>query len=59
MDYIIISTFGSDKPGIVSHLTGVITSHGGNIEESRMIKLGADFTSMILVSVSSEKRHIF
>jgi len=54
MDHIIISTFGSDKPGIVSHLTGVITSNGGNIEESRMIKLGADFTSMILVSISSE-----
>ena len=54
MDYIIISAFGTDRPGIVSHLTGTITSHGGNIEESRMIKLGTDFTTMILVSVSTE-----
>jgi glycine cleavage system transcriptional repressor len=54
MDYIIISAFGSDKPGIVSHLTGAITSHGGNIEESRMVKLGTDFTTMILASVSTE-----
>ena len=54
MNHIIISTFGSDKPGIVSHLTGIITSHGGNIEESRMVKLGTDFTSMILISISSE-----
>ena len=54
MDYIIISAFGTDKPGIVSHLTGAITSHGGNIEESRMVKLGTDFTTMILVSVSAE-----
>jgi len=54
MDYIIISAFGADRPGIVSHLTGAITSHGGNIEESRMVKLGADFTTMILVSVSTE-----
>lgn len=54
MNHIIISAFGSDKPGIVSRLTGTITSHGGNIEESRMIKLGTDFTTMILVSVSSE-----
>ncbi len=54
MDYIIISAFGSDRPGIVSHLTGAITSHGGNIEESRMVKLGTDFTTMILVSVSTE-----
>ena len=54
MDHIIISAFGSDRPGIVSHLTGAITSHGGNIEESRMVRLGADFTTMILVSVSAE-----
>ena len=54
MDHIIISAFGADKPGIVSHLTGTITTHGGNIEESRMMKLGSDFTTMILVSVSAE-----
>ena len=54
MDYIIISAFGADRPGIVSHLTGAITTHGGNIEESRMMKLGSDFTTMILVSVSAE-----
>ena len=54
MDHIIISAFGADKPGIVSHLTGAITTHGGNIEESRMMKLGSDFTTMILVSVSAE-----
>ena len=54
MDHIIISAFGADKPGIVSHLTGAITNHGGNIEESRMIKLGSDFTTMILVSVSAD-----
>jgi glycine cleavage system transcriptional repressor len=54
MDHIIISAFGEDRPGIVSHLTGTITSHGGNIEESRMMKLGTDFTTMILVSVSTE-----
>ena len=54
MNHIIISAFGADKPGIVSHLTGTITTHGGNIEESRMMKLGSDFTTMILVSVSAE-----
>ncbi len=54
MDHIIISAFGSDRPGIVSHLTSAITTHGGNIEKSRMMKLGTDFTTMILVSVSTE-----
>ena len=54
MKYIIISAFGKDKPGIVSHFTGIITSHGGNIEESRMTKLGTEFTMMVLVSVSKD-----
>lgn len=54
MNRLIISAFGPDKPGIVSELSGVITSHGGNVEESRMIKLGSDFTIILLVTVSDE-----
>ena len=54
MNRLIISAFGPDKPGIVSELSGVITSHGGNVEESRMIKLGSDFTIILLVTVSNE-----
>jgi len=52
MEHIIISAFGPDKPGIVSNLTGIITNSGANIKESRMIKLGTDFTIMILISIS-------
>ena len=54
MDYIIISAFGKDRPGIVSKLTGTITKNGGNIKDSRMMKLGVDFTTMVLISVSKE-----
>ncbi len=54
MKYFMISAFGKDKPGIVSHFTGVITSHGGNIEESRMTKLGTEFTMMVLVNISKD-----
>ena len=54
MKHLIISAFGPDKPGIVSHLSGVITNHGGNVEESRMIRLGADFAMMVLVSVPED-----
>ena len=52
MEHIIISAFGPDEPGIVSNLSGVITNSGANIKESRMIKLGTDFTIMILISIS-------
>ena len=51
MNSLIISAVGSDRPGIVSELSGAITSHGGNIEKSRMTRLGSDFTIIMLVMV--------
>ena len=53
MTKLIISVIGSDRPGIVSELSGVITNNGGNIEESRMTRLGSDFVIIMLISVSS------
>ena len=52
MKNIIISAIGSDRPGIVSEISGVITSHGGNVEESRMSRLGSDFAIIMLVTVA-------
>ena len=54
MKNIIITAIGSDRPGIVSEISGVITSHGGNIEKSRMTRLGSDFTIIMLVMVDSK-----
>ena len=51
MNSLILSAIGSDRLGIVSELTGIITNHGGNIEESRMTRLEADFTVIMLVKV--------
>ena len=54
MNSLIISAVGSDRSGIVSEISGIITSHGGNVEESRMSRLGADFAIIMLVSVSPD-----
>ena len=54
MNNLIITAIGSDRPGIVSELSGIITTHGGNVEESRMSRLGSDFAIIMLVSVSTE-----
>ena len=54
MNSLIISAVGSDRPGIVSEISGAITSHGGNIEKSRMTRLGSDFTIIMLVMVDSK-----
>ena len=52
--HIIISALGPDRPGIVSELSKVITNSNANISESRMIRLGGDFTMMILASTTQE-----
>ena len=54
MRSIIISAIGTDRPGIISELSGIITTHGGNVEESRMSRLGSDFAIIMLVSVSTD-----
>ena len=54
MNNLIITAIGSDRPGIVSELSGIITTHGGNVEESRMSRLGSDFAIIMLVSVSTD-----
>ena len=54
MNNLIISAVGSDRPGIVSEISGVITSHGGNVEESRMSRLGSDFAIIMLVTVAPD-----
>ena len=54
MKNLIISAIGVDRPGIVSQLSGIITSHGGNVEESHMTRLGSDFAIIMLVSVAPD-----
>ena len=51
MNNLIISAIGSDRPGIVSEISGIITTHGGNVEESRMSRLGSDFAIIMLVNL--------
>ena len=54
MNNLIISAVGSDRSGIVSEISSIITSHGGNVEESRMSRLGSDFAIIMLISVDPD-----
>ena len=47
---IVISAIGTDRTGVVQDLSKVILACGGNIEESRMTTLGAEFAMLMLVS---------
>ena len=52
---IILSVIGPDKPGIVSDVSNIVRKFSGNIEKSRMIKLGDFFTIMVLVTINKEQ----
>ncbi len=47
--YAVLSAIGPDRVGIVRDITSVITQFGCNIEESRMISLGGDFSVIMLI----------
>jgi len=47
---IVLSAIGTDRTGVVQDITKVVLACGGNIEESRMTTLGAEFASLMLVS---------
>jgi glycine cleavage system transcriptional repressor len=48
--HLVISAFGTDRPGLVHELTRVITDCGGSIAESRMASLGVEFAMLLLVN---------
>ncbi len=47
---IVLSAIGTDRPGVVKDLSKAILDCGGNIEESRMAALGAEFAVLLLIS---------
>ena len=54
MKHLIVKGFGPDKPGIVAAISGMVTSNNGNIEESRMIRLGSEFSIIMMVEISED-----
>ena len=49
---LVITCVGTDRPGLVDQLTGVILDAKGNLVDSRMTVLGDDFAILTLVSGS-------
>jgi len=55
MQSFILTAFGDDQPGLVSSLTGLIQENGGNIEESRMMKMGNQFVMTVLITLTKDE----
>jgi glycine cleavage system transcriptional repressor len=52
---IVLTLTGTDRTGIVEDLTRHLLDLGGNVETSRMARLGGEFAVLMLVSLPEEK----
>lgn len=52
---IVLTLTGRDKVGIVDNVTSLIVKHGGNVESSRMARLGGEFAMLMLVSLAENE----
>lgn len=53
---LILTAFGIDQPGLISSLSGIVADCDGNIEESRMLRMGEDFVMVVLISIPNNQR---
>ena len=56
MDTSFIITFiGDDRPGLIEELSGVISDHGGNWQESRLQQLAGKFAGLVAITLPSDR----
>lgn len=51
----VLALTGPDRMGIVDEVMGLLLERGGNVETSRMARLGGEFAVLMLVSMPSEE----
>ena len=54
MPSFILSIIGDDRPGFVRDIAEVVTRHGGNWQESRMIQMANKFAGLVRVNTSAD-----
>ncbi len=52
---IVFTLTGTDRVGIVEEVTGLFLGLGGNVETSRMVRLGGEFAMLMLVALPAEQ----
>jgi len=52
---IVFTLTGPDRAGVVKEITKLLLDLGGNVETSRMARLGGEFAVLMLVSMPQEK----
>jgi glycine cleavage system transcriptional repressor len=51
----VLTLTGPDRIGIVERLTGLLLARGGNVETSRMARLGGEFAVLMLASLPVDR----
>jgi glycine cleavage system transcriptional repressor len=54
-EHFVLMASGKDRMGVVERFTSVILEHEGNVEASRMARLGGEFAMLMLVSAPAER----
>jgi len=57
--HLVLTASGRDRPGIVERFTSTVIAADGNVEASRMARLGGEFAILMLVSVPEENLGAF
>jgi glycine cleavage system transcriptional repressor len=56
---LVLTLTGHDRIGIVEQITKLVMEKGGNVEISRMTRLGGEFVMLLLVSLEQERYEEF
>jgi glycine cleavage system transcriptional repressor len=52
--HLVVTVFGQDHPGIVNYISKRVLEYHGNVEASRMTRLGGGFAILMMVSVQKD-----
>ena len=53
--HLVLTVTGKDRPGLVDYVTKILLEFGGNVEASRMARLGGEFAMLMMVSVPEDR----
>jgi len=56
--WFMVTLIGKDRPGIVSHVTAALYDGGGNLGETSMMRLGGNFSIMMMVEFSGRTKEL-
>lgn len=51
----VLTASGRDRPGIVEEISELLVRFDGNVESSRMVRLGGDFAMLMFVTAPEER----